>query len=59
MCGLRRTGHRRACCSSCGSSQCVLVIAGIFQLFKGQMLWGIVLIVVGFLVGPGGYSVFS
>jgi hypothetical protein len=37
----------------------VLVIAGIFQLFKGQMLWGIVLIVVGFLVGPGGYSVFS
>ena len=37
----------------------VLVIAGIFQLFKGQMLWGIVLIVVGFLVGPGGYSIFS
>jgi hypothetical protein len=37
----------------------ILVIAGIFQLFKGQMLWGIVLIVVGFLVGPGGYSVFS
>ncbi len=37
----------------------ILVIAGIFQLFKGQMLWGIILIVVGFAVGPGGYSIFS
>ena len=37
----------------------ILVIAGIFQLFKGQMLWGILLIIVGFAVGPGGYSVFS
>lgn len=37
----------------------ILVIAGIFQLFKGEMLWGIVLIIVGFAVGPGGYSIFS
>ena len=37
----------------------VLVIAGIFQLFKGAVLWGIVLIVVGLAVGPGGYSIFS
>ena len=37
----------------------ILVIAGIFQLFKGQMLWGIVLIIVGLAVGPGGYSIFS
>jgi hypothetical protein len=37
----------------------VLVIAGIFQLIKGQMLWGIVLIVVGFAVGPGGVSIFT
>ena len=37
----------------------VLVIAGILQLFKGETLWGIVLIVVGFAVGPGGYSIFS
>lgn len=36
----------------------ILVIAGIFQLFKGQLLWGIVLIVAGFAVGPGGYSIF-
>lgn len=37
----------------------VLVLAGIFQLFKGKMLWGIVLIVVGLLVGPGGVSIFT
>jgi TM2 domain-containing membrane protein YozV len=37
----------------------ILVIAGIFQLFKGQLLWGIVLIVVGLLVGPGGVSIFT
>ena len=37
----------------------VLVIAGIVSLVRGQLLWGIVLIVVGLLVGPGGVSVFS
>lgn len=37
----------------------ILVVAGIFNLIKGQMLWGIVLIVVGLAVGPGGYSIFS
>ena len=37
----------------------VLVIAGIVQLFQGQVLLGIVLIVVGFLVGPGGVSIFA
>jgi hypothetical protein len=37
----------------------VLVIAGIFAIVRGQMLWGIVLIVVGLLVGPGGVSVFN
>lgn len=36
----------------------VLVIAGIVQLFQGQIILGIVLIVVGLLVGPGGYSIF-
>jgi hypothetical protein len=36
----------------------VLVIAGIVSIFRGQMLWGIVLIIVGLLVGPGGVSVF-
>ena len=37
----------------------VLVIAGIVAIFRGQMRWGIVLIVVGLLVGPGGVSVFT
>ncbi len=37
----------------------ILVIAGIVALFQRQMLWGIVLIVVGLLVGPGGVSVFT
>ncbi len=37
----------------------VLVIAGIVTLFRGQLAYGIVLIVVGLLVGPGGVSVFT
>jgi hypothetical protein len=37
----------------------ILVIAGIFAIIRGQMLWGIVLIIVGLLVGPGGVSVFT
>ena len=37
----------------------VLVVAGIVALLRRQMLWGIVLIVVGLLVGPGGVSVFN
>jgi hypothetical protein len=37
----------------------VLVVAGIFALFRRQILWGIVLIVVGLLVGPGGVSIFT
>jgi hypothetical protein len=37
----------------------ILVIAGIFALLRRQILWGIVLIVVGLLVGPGGVSVFT
>jgi hypothetical protein len=37
----------------------VLVIAGIFAILRKQLLWGIVLIVVGLLVGPGGVSIFA
>jgi len=37
----------------------ILVIGGIVQLFRGQILFGIVLIIVGFLVGPGGVSLFT
>jgi hypothetical protein len=37
----------------------VLVIAGIVTIIRGSLLFGIVLIVVGLLVGPGGVSIFS
>lgn len=37
----------------------VLVVAGIVSLFRGQVVWGAVLIVVGLLVGPGGVSLFT
>jgi hypothetical protein len=37
----------------------VLVIAGIFAILRKQVLWGVVLIIVGLLVGPGGVSVFT
>ncbi len=37
----------------------ILVIAGIVSLIRGQIIAGVVLIVVGLLVGPGGVSVFS
>jgi hypothetical protein len=37
----------------------ILVISGIVTIIRGGLLWGIVLIVVGLLVGPGGVSVFT
>ncbi|MGC3956082.1 MAG: GPGG-motif small membrane protein [Propionicimonas sp.] len=37
----------------------VLVVSGIFAIVRKQLLWGIVLIVVGLAVGPGGVSLFT
>jgi hypothetical protein len=37
----------------------VLVIAGIVAIVRSQVLWGIVLIILGLLVGPGGVSLFT
>lgn len=37
----------------------ILVIAGIVALFRGSVVIGIVLIIAGLLVGPGGVSLFS
>jgi hypothetical protein len=37
----------------------ILVIAGIVTLLRGGVLAGVVLIIVGLLVGPGGYSIFK
>ena len=36
----------------------VLAIVGIVQLLQGQILLGVILLVVAALVGPGGYSIF-
>jgi hypothetical protein len=37
----------------------ILVIAGIFAIIRRQVLWGVVLIVVGLLFDPGGVSIFA
>jgi hypothetical protein len=37
----------------------ILVIAGIVTIVRGAVLFGVVLIVLGLLVGPGGVSIFG
>jgi hypothetical protein len=37
----------------------ILVIAGIVTMLRGSLIFGIVLIVLGLLVGPGGVSLFT
>ena len=37
----------------------ILVIAGIVTLLRGGVIAGVVLIIVGLLIGPGGVSIFS
>jgi hypothetical protein len=37
----------------------VLVISGIVALVRGAVAYGLVLIIVGLLVGPGGVSLFT
>jgi hypothetical protein len=37
----------------------VLVIAGIVRLVQGEVLVGVLLIIIGLLVGPGGVSIFA
>jgi hypothetical protein len=37
----------------------ILVIAGVVALVRGELAFGVILIVVGLLVGPGGVSVFT
>jgi hypothetical protein len=37
----------------------ILVIAGIVTIIRVAVLYGIVLIIVGLLVGPGGVSLFT
>ena len=37
----------------------IIGIFGVFRLIRGDILIGIVLIVLAFLVGPGGVSIFT
>lgn len=37
----------------------VLVVWGIITLVRGNILLGVVLIIIGLLVGPGGVSIFN
>jgi len=36
----------------------IFVIGGIVTLLRGSVLYGIALIIVGLLIGPGGVSIF-
>lgn len=37
----------------------VVVVWGIVTILRGGVLAGVVLVVVGLLIGPGGYSIFK
>ncbi|WP_200940192.1 GPGG-motif small membrane protein [Aeromicrobium sp. Root495] len=37
----------------------VLVVYGVVTLIQGSVLLGIILIIVGLAVGPGGWSIFN
>lgn len=36
----------------------IFVIGGIVTVLRGSVLYGIVLIIIGLLIGPGGVSIF-
>ena len=37
----------------------ILVVSGIIAIVRKEYTWGLVLVVVGLLVGPGGVSIFT
>jgi len=37
----------------------VIAVIGVIVLISGSVLWGIILLVLAALVGPGGYSIFN
>ncbi len=37
----------------------ILVIFGCITIIRGGILWGVALIIIGLLVGPGGVSIFT
>ena len=36
----------------------IIAVVGVIVLISGSVLWGIILLIVAALVGPGGYSIF-
>ena len=36
----------------------VIAVVGLIVLFSDSVFWGIILLIVAALVGPGGYSIF-
>jgi hypothetical protein len=37
----------------------IVAVIGIIVLISGSILWGIILLVLAALIGPGGYSIFG
>jgi hypothetical protein len=37
----------------------IIAVFGIIALLTGNIIWGIVLLIIAALVGPGGYSIFN
>ena len=37
----------------------ILVVSGVVAMARKEFTWGLVLVIVGLLVGPGGVSVFT
>jgi hypothetical protein len=52
-------GAQGSCATILWVIAAILVIAGIVTLVRGGVLAGIVLIIVGLLIGPGGVSIFN
>jgi hypothetical protein len=37
----------------------ILVVFGVINLLQGAVLFGLLLLIVGLAIGPGGYSIFN
>lgn len=55
--GLARTGYITSMNVILGIIAFLLVIVGVIELVQGQLVFGLVLIVAGLLIGPGGFTI--
>jgi drug/metabolite transporter (DMT)-like permease len=37
----------------------VVAVIGVIVLISGSVIWGIILLILAALIGPGGYSIFN